>query len=248
MTVLLPESQGDITGGLLGDSYGYRFTVGGEAYHDLMAYDDPNITGTQTTIPYYSNPDVLYQGVPTGVAGSANAARAIRSAAPAVAKYRSTKVPSSTPTTLKLSTSVSTAEVSQAITLTATITKKNASQQTPAGTVTFYDGATILDTVDVASSKAIWTGMLGTTGGHNLRAVYVADDFFGGSISAVKTVSCYQVSLGKQWLAERGWLGSCRQHFRGDGARSRYSPHRRPQLCIRFRGVERAAGPGRRWE
>lgn len=188
-------SQGDTTGGLYGDSYGYRFTVNGEAYHDLMAYDDPNITGTQTTIPYYSNPDVLYEGVPTGVAGYADAARAMRSAAPVVAKYRPTKVPPSTPTTLKLATSASTAEVSQPVTLTATITKKNASQQTPAGTVTFYDGATILDTVDVASSKATWTGMLSSTGAHNLRAVYVADDFFGGSVSAVKTVGCYQVNL-----------------------------------------------------
>lgn len=189
-------SQGDMTGGLLGDSYGYRFTVDGEPYHDLMAYDDPNITGTQTTIPYYSNPDVLYEGVPTGVAGYADAARAMQSAAPVVAKYRATKVPPSTPTTLKLSTSVSTAAVSQAVTLTANIAKKNASQQTPAGTVTFYDGATILDTVDVANAKATWTGMLSTTGRHSLRAVYVADDFFGGSVSAMKTVSCYQVTVG----------------------------------------------------
>jgi len=183
------------SGGLYGDSYGYRFTVNGEPYHDLMAYDDPNITGTQTTIPYYSNPDVLYDGVPTGVAGYANAARAIRAAAPVVSKYRPTKVPASTPTTLRLSASTSMVEVSQAVTLTATIAKKNASQQTPQGTVTFYDGATILDTVDVISSKAMWTGTLAATGGHSLRAVYVADDFFGGSVSAVKKVSAYQVNL-----------------------------------------------------
>lgn len=37
--------------------------------------------------------------------------------------------------------------------------------------------------------------MLSATGGHNLRAVYVADDFFGGSVSAVKKASAYQVAL-----------------------------------------------------
>ncbi len=68
------------------DSHGYRFTAKGTVYHDIMAYD-PGIT-----IPYYSNPDILYLGVPIGKDGQADAARVITYTAPIVSAYRPTKV------------------------------------------------------------------------------------------------------------------------------------------------------------
>ncbi|MGA2497015.1 MAG: Ig-like domain repeat protein [Tepidisphaeraceae bacterium] len=68
------------------DSHGYRFTAKGTVYHDIMSYD-PGIT-----IPYYSNPDIRYLGVPIGKDGQANAARVITWTAPIVAAYRKTKV------------------------------------------------------------------------------------------------------------------------------------------------------------
>ncbi|MFI5380494.1 MAG: Ig-like domain repeat protein [Tepidisphaerales bacterium] len=64
------------------DAHGYRFTAKGTLYHDIMAYDPG------TTIPYYSNPAVDYLGVPTGKAGTADAARVITWTAPVVANYR----------------------------------------------------------------------------------------------------------------------------------------------------------------
>lgn len=190
-------SEGDFGGGLFADSYGYRFTIGGEPYHDLMAYDDPHLPDdvVQTTIPYFSNPDVMYEGARTGMPGEANAAYAIRSALPVLTKYRPTKVPPSTPTTLTLTTSAKQVQAGAPLTLMAKITKKGVSQQAPRGTVTFYDGATILGTAEVISSKAWWTGTLPEAGTSRLRAVYNADDFYGGSVSATKSVGVYRFAV-----------------------------------------------------
>jgi hypothetical protein len=62
-------------------SYGWRFTANGVLYHDIMSYPPGQ------TIPYFSNPRVKYQGVPTGTA-TADSARTITLTAPSVAKYR----------------------------------------------------------------------------------------------------------------------------------------------------------------
>lgn len=45
-------------------------------------------------LPYFSNPSVLFEGVPTGMAGVADNSRAIRFAAPVVANYRNIIGPS----------------------------------------------------------------------------------------------------------------------------------------------------------
>ena len=48
-------------------SAGYYFSAGGEQYHTVMAYDtDGSSPVHYTGIPYFSNPDVSYKGVPTG--------------------------------------------------------------------------------------------------------------------------------------------------------------------------------------
>jgi len=62
-------------------SNGWRFTADGTVYHDIMSYDPGQ------TIPYFSNPRVKYNGVPTGTA-TADSARTITLTAPYVAKYR----------------------------------------------------------------------------------------------------------------------------------------------------------------
>lgn len=63
-------------------AHGYRFRgTDGVLYHDIMAYDPG------TTIPYFSNPNLTFAGVPEGNPNSANAARVITQDAPLVSKY-----------------------------------------------------------------------------------------------------------------------------------------------------------------
>ena len=75
------------SGGLFSSSHGYAFTVGGLRYRTVMA------TQPGLPIPYYSNPDVSYLGVPTGVPDGqpapANNARTLTFAAPTVARFSS---------------------------------------------------------------------------------------------------------------------------------------------------------------
>ena len=49
-------------------SYGHRFVAGGVTYHDVMAY------APGQPIPYLSNPNVLFLGIPTGLSGITNGA------------------------------------------------------------------------------------------------------------------------------------------------------------------------------
>jgi len=63
------------------DGYGYSFTVNGDCYADLMAYDCAD-----NRMPFYSNPDVTYLRHAFGTIG-ANNAHAMRDAADYVSKY-----------------------------------------------------------------------------------------------------------------------------------------------------------------
>ncbi len=68
-------------------AHGYRFTGNnGVLYHDIMSYDPGQ------TIPYYSNPSVIYAGVPEGTA-KANAAATIAANAAVVANYSALLAP-----------------------------------------------------------------------------------------------------------------------------------------------------------
>jgi hypothetical protein len=68
-------------GGATSYAAGYRFTGNdGVLYHDVMAYDPGQV------IPYYSNPSILYKGVPIGN-GTANASATIAQFAPSVAAF-----------------------------------------------------------------------------------------------------------------------------------------------------------------
>ncbi|HVT81394.1 MAG TPA: M12 family metallo-peptidase [Phycisphaerae bacterium] len=61
---------------------GYRFTAPGDGLvHDLMSYDPG------TTENFFSNPDLVFEGVPAGIKGKADAAHVIMKTAPIVAAY-----------------------------------------------------------------------------------------------------------------------------------------------------------------
>ena len=63
-------------------AHGYRFRgTDNVLYHDIMAYDPGQ------TIPYFSNPNITFAGVPEGNPATANAARVLTQFAPVVSKY-----------------------------------------------------------------------------------------------------------------------------------------------------------------
>jgi len=79
---------------------GYWFSANGIDYTTLMGYD----TGGRTTIPYFSNPNIDYNGVPTGRAGdnelAADCARFINLSAPLVAEFRAAASSTVTPSSI----------------------------------------------------------------------------------------------------------------------------------------------------
>ncbi|HEV8605071.1 MAG TPA: M12 family metallo-peptidase [Tepidisphaeraceae bacterium] len=82
-------------------SYGYRFIANGAIYRDVMSYD-PGIR-----IPYFSNPNITYLGVPIGIAAgsqnSADTAATLNQTGPIAAAYRATVVSDSTAPTASIS-------------------------------------------------------------------------------------------------------------------------------------------------
>lgn len=86
-------------GGAFEFSHGHRFEADGTWYRTIMAYQ-PGLP-----IPYYSNPDVLFLGVPTGIpeseTNSANNARTINLSAATVARFDSL-FPTGTPPRIAL--------------------------------------------------------------------------------------------------------------------------------------------------
>ncbi|WP_457574635.1 choice-of-anchor D domain-containing protein [Desulfolithobacter sp.] len=81
-------------------SYGYQFEAGGVGYRTIMAYD---CADGCTQINYFSNPNVLYEGVATGVpaglAEAADNAATIEQTRLVVAAYRSSVHPVLAPST-----------------------------------------------------------------------------------------------------------------------------------------------------
>jgi hypothetical protein len=70
-----------------------------------------------------------------------------------------------------LTSSVNPSQVGQSTTLKATLTALG----TPTGTVTFYDGATVIGTATLAGSSASISVSFATAGAHALKAVYSGD-------------------------------------------------------------------------
>lgn len=80
------------SGGILEDSYGHRFVgTNNVTYRTVMAYSPGS------RVAHFSNPDINYAGVPTGVVATdpqpANNARALRRTGPVVGDYRSQRYP-----------------------------------------------------------------------------------------------------------------------------------------------------------
>lgn len=175
--------------GVFADSHGYRYTGSdGVLYHDIMSYNPGE------TIPYYSNPDVSYAGEPTGRVGYSNVAGTINATAPLVANYRPTMVPLATPTTTTVSVSGGII-AGKPLTITAEVAGTLPNPHTPAGTIVFLDGNSVLDTAVLdAAGAATWTGTLSASTPHSIRALYQNDDYFGDSLSPAVTVNVAPVA------------------------------------------------------
>jgi hypothetical protein len=93
--------------------------------------------------------------------------------------------PTAATTTTTLSASAATAVFGQAETLTATVTSPAG---VPTGTVTFFDGTTVLGTAQLNAGQAVLPVSLGV-GNHQLTAVYGGAAAFAGSTSAAAAVT-----------------------------------------------------------
>lgn len=76
-----PENGGTAT-----YPYGYGHYVNG-SYRTVMSYSDPCTSGC-TRVPYFSNPNVIFNGQPTGIDNARDNARSINNTADWIANYR----------------------------------------------------------------------------------------------------------------------------------------------------------------
>jgi hypothetical protein len=137
-------------------SYGYRFDVDGVTYRTVMAYNPGSL------LPYYSNPDITFLGVPLGIAaGSPNEsdnARTIREMAAYVDSYRGLDVQITQPSRgISLS-------AKEPIELAAEVR----SDEGPVVGVEFFDGESLLGQVATAPYRFSWIGA--TPGLHEISA------------------------------------------------------------------------------
>jgi hypothetical protein len=93
-----------------------------------------------------------------------------------------------------VSSSVNPALFGQAMTFTATVSGANASAVTPTGTVTFYEGSTVLGTATLSSGTATLTLSSLGVGSHSITVVYAGDTNFATSTSATLTQTVNQAS------------------------------------------------------
>jgi uncharacterized repeat protein (TIGR01451 family) len=91
-----------------------------------------------------------------------------------------------TPTT-KLTSSSATAMSGNAVTLTATVLAGAPGSGTPTGTVSFFDGSTLLNTVNLSGGVAQLSFTSTVLGKHKIKAVYNGDADFLSTTSAVLT-------------------------------------------------------------
>ena len=87
-------------------------------------------------------------------------------------------------TTVTLTSSRNPAPTGAAITFTATVKPVAPGTGAPTGTVSFYDGTTLLATVDLTTGKAVFATATLTTGSHQITAVFSATSNYNASTSA----------------------------------------------------------------
>lgn len=73
-------------------SYGYRESSG-SGFYTVMAYAAGGASSRQVAVRYFANPNVLYQGRPTGVANAADNVRSMNLTMPIIATFRAGVVP-----------------------------------------------------------------------------------------------------------------------------------------------------------
>ena len=89
-------------------------------------------------------------------------------------------------TSTTLTSSQNPSSVGQAVTFTATVTRSSGTS-TPAGTVAFKDGVTILGTASLNNGQATFITSALAAGAHSMTAVYLGNGNFTGSTSPVLT-------------------------------------------------------------
>ncbi|HZV06696.1 MAG TPA: Ig-like domain repeat protein [Gemmataceae bacterium] len=118
--------------------------------------------------------------VPTGNSAAGTRSVTIDTTVPTAGKNDTT-------TSLQSSSSANRSVYGEPVTFTATVSVDSPGTGTPTGTVTFEDGTTILQTVNLTSGVATFTTSTLTVGNHSITAVYSGDINDNGSTSAVLT-------------------------------------------------------------
>lgn len=155
----------------------------GVLYHDIMSYDPGK------SIPYFSNPNVNYKGRPTGKAGYADAARAIRASIREVSQYEATEVtgPRKATATLKGPASVG---VGQTATFTATVRSSALPNLVATGLVALFEGDDVLDVGYLEDGVLLGLRATGLSAGtHTLRMFYGGDENYTSGFSSEFTLN-----------------------------------------------------------
>src|SRR5262249_684111 len=98
------------------------------------------------------------------------------------------RVVPSTSTTVTLASSLNPSSFSQSVTLTATVRDTSGNPLTAAtGTVTFYEGTTVLDTETVSSATAAFITSALAVGSHDVTTSYSGDTNYDASDSDALT-------------------------------------------------------------
>ncbi|MFI1495963.1 Ig-like domain-containing protein, partial [Streptomyces griseofuscus] len=105
-----------------------------------------------------------------------------------------TQTVSQAATTTTLTSAPDPSVYGQTKTLTATVTAVPPGAGTPTGTVSFYDGPTLLGTGTLSGGTATLTTSALAVGTHSLTAVYSGDTDFSGSTSPVDTQTVSQAA------------------------------------------------------
>jgi hypothetical protein len=92
-------------------------------------------------------------------------------------------------TAISLTTSAASVSYGQAETITAALSPTVTSRPAPTGSVSFYDGTTLLATVAVTNSSAVYTANVLAVGTHSITAVYSGDTNFNPNTSSMASVT-----------------------------------------------------------
>ncbi|HXB62240.1 MAG TPA: MBG domain-containing protein [Acidobacteriaceae bacterium] len=99
------------------------------------------------------------------------------------------------PTTVLLQSSSASSTYGTSVTFTATVTPNISSSGVPTGSVSFYDGTTLLGTVSLVSGAGTFSTTALTVGAHTITATYAGDTNFTGSTSNSIAQTVLQATL-----------------------------------------------------